>query len=531
MKKLILSCLSLLLFTFCQAQEDADVYYPAYPSSANNGGHYILTPPVKVAPQINGATVFGVRPGSPFIYTIPATGNRPMEFSAEGLPKGLMVDVTTGKIFGKIQDLTEKDYQVTLVAKNKKGKDTKEFTIKVGQTICLTPPLGWNSFNCWARLDVTQERVLESARAMVDKGLINYGFSYVNIDVGWQDKRGGKYNAVQPNEKFPDIKAMYDEIHSLGLKGGIYSSPWITTYGAGVGGSSDNKDGEWEPSMVDPKGTHLKNTLWRRHGKYKFDSNDVKQWVDWGVDYLKYDWQPIDSASLVRMADELESCGRDIVYSISNNTTFKVADLVKTRVNCFRTGVDLKDRWDTDGKAWNLIQEWEKQNKWLEIFRGEPGHFTDPDMLVVGLQMHNKKLIPSALTADEQYTHITLWTLWASPMLMGCPVDQMDDFTLNLFTNAEVLDIHQDATAVGGIPVYQKDGVEIVVKDLAGGSKAIGLFNKNEKEQVITMDWETVGLKGEKKIRDVWRNKDIGTFNDSFSASVRSHGTVLIRVK
>ncbi|WP_319268604.1 putative Ig domain-containing protein [uncultured Draconibacterium sp.] len=532
MNKSLLCFILLLIFTSSQAQENRQVYKPAYPSMAENSKYYILTPPAKAQPQINGASVFGVRPGSPFIYTIPATGSRPMEFSVKHLPEGLTVDSQTGRISGKIKDTTEKDYTVKLMAKNEKGKDTKEFTIKVGQTICLTPPLGWNSFNCWARRDVTQERVLESARAMVDKGLINYGFSYMNIDVGWPNSRGGKFNAIQPNEKFPDIKAMFDEIHALGLKGGIYSSPWITTYGAGAGGSSDNKDGHWEKSMIDPRYTKLKDTQWRRVGKYKFHSNDVKQWVDWGVDYLKYDWSPIDSVSLVLMADELESCGRDIVYSISNNTKFNMANLVKTRVNCFRSGGDLKDRWDTDGKAWNMLQAWEMQNKWLEVYRGEPGHFLDPDMMVVGKQMmQSKELVPSRLTADEQYTHITLWTLWASPMLMGCPVDQMDDFTFNLFSNSEVLDIHQDATAVGGIPVFQKDGIEIVVKDLENGEKAIGLFNKNATEQVVTMDWETVGLEGKKKLRDVWRNKDIGTFKDSFSASVRSHGTILIRVK
>nr|WP_319512270.1 putative Ig domain-containing protein [uncultured Draconibacterium sp.] len=522
----------MLLVSSLQAQEKSEVYNPAYPSSAKNDGLYILTPLAKAEPQINGASVFGVRPGSPFLYTIPATGIRPMTYDVENLPAGLSVDSETGMISGKIQDLSKKDYTLTLVAKNKKGKDEKSFVVKVGNTICLTPPLGWNAWNCQAR-ESSQDKVLKSARAMVSKGLINYGWTYVNLDGYWQgDTRGGKYNALEPDfERFPDIKGMFDEIHSLGLKCGMYSTPWITSYAKGIGGSSDNKEGKWDDSMLDPKGTQLRDSKWRRVGKYSFAENDVKQWVEWGIDYLKYDWQPIDSASLVEMADALDTCGRDIVYSISNNTTFKVVDLVKTRVNCFRTGVDLKDRWDTDGQGWNIIQEWEKQNKWLEVYRGEPGHFTDPDMLVVGKQIHNRKLVPTTLTADEQYSHITLWTLWASPMLIGCPIDQMDDFTLNLFTNAEVIDIHQDATAVGGIPVYQKDGIEIVVKDLENGEKAIGLFNKNESEQVVTMDWETVGLEGKKKLRDVWRNKDIGAYEDSFSASVRSHGVVLLRVE
>ena len=102
--------------------------------------------------------------------------------------------------------------------------------------------MGWNSWNCWAR-DVTREQVLASARAMVEKGLVNHGWTYINIDDGWQGQRGGKYNAIQPNTKFPDMKGLADEIHGMGLKIGIYSTPWIGTYAAHIGSYSDNPDG------------------------------------------------------------------------------------------------------------------------------------------------------------------------------------------------------------------------------------------------------------------------------------------------
>ncbi|WP_298238963.1 putative Ig domain-containing protein [uncultured Algibacter sp.] len=531
MKKTILFNLLFVLCHLVQAQE-VD-YAPKYPEARN--GFYILSPKIKPSPKINGANVFGVRPGSKFLYTIPASGDKPMTFSTSPLPKGLSLDSKTGIISGTIENKDIKDYKIVLKAKNAKGKDSKEFTIKVGNTICLTPPLGWNSFNSWARRNVTQERVLKSARAMVDKGLNDFGFSYINIDVGWQGKRGGEYNAIQPNEKFPDIKAMYDEIHALGLKGGIYSSPWITTYGAGVGGSSDNKDGKWDKSMIDPKGTKLKNSAYRRIGKYKFDAIDVKQWVEWGVDYLKYDWQPNDAESIVRMADALDASGRDIVLSLSNNAHFDIIELCKTRVQCWRSGVDLKDRWNTDGKAWNLLQEWDKQRKWLdEGYRGGPGHFPDPDMLVVGdlsSTDSNVLLRPSNLTPDEQYTHITLWTLWASPMLIGCPIEYMDMFTLGLFKNSEVIDVHQDAVAIPGKTILNENGIEIIVKDLENGKKAVGLFNKNDSEEVVTLNFKAAGISGDKKIRDVWRNKDIGTFKDTFSAKVRPHGVVFIKIE
>ena len=167
-----------------------------------------------------------------------------MTFSAEGLPKGLAIDAETGRITGRVKRSGE--YTVRLRAKNALGEYERDLRIVAGDKIALTPPMGWNSWNCWAR-DVTREQVLASARAMVEKGLVNHGWTYINIDDGWQGQRGGKYNAIQPNTKFPDMKGLADEIHGMGLKIGIYSTPWIGTYAAHIGSYSDNPDGvnEW----------------------------------------------------------------------------------------------------------------------------------------------------------------------------------------------------------------------------------------------------------------------------------------------
>ena len=180
---------------------------------------YILTPKPADTPRINGARVFGVRPGSEFLYTIAATGIRPMTFSAEGLPKGLKLDPKTGRITGRVTAPGE--YTVYLKATNALGSSERSLKIVVGNEIALTPPMGWNSWNCWAR-DVTQEQVLSSARAMVESGLADHGWSYINIDDGWQGKRGGKDNAIQPNAKFPDMKGLTRAIHDMGLRVGIY---------------------------------------------------------------------------------------------------------------------------------------------------------------------------------------------------------------------------------------------------------------------------------------------------------------------
>jgi alpha-galactosidase len=151
-----------------------------------------------------------------------------MTFSAEGLPKGLTLDPSTGRIGGSLT--VPGEYQVTLGASNAKGRAEKKFRIIVGDTICLTPSLGWNSFNTYD-VKVNQKQILEAAHAMADAGLSRHGWSVITCDDGWQGMRGGKWNALQPNEGFPDIAGMVAEIHALGLKAGIYSTPWITSYG------------------------------------------------------------------------------------------------------------------------------------------------------------------------------------------------------------------------------------------------------------------------------------------------------------
>src|SRR4051812_33673730 len=245
------------------------------PAAAVDLSGHMLTPRPPDSPRINGPTVYGQRPGRPFLYRIPATGKRPMTFAADGLPTGLSLDSNTGQISGKVDK--EGEYPATLRASNENGTVEKKFKIVIGDTIALTPPMGWNSWNCWAK-DVDQEKVLASAKAMVDKGLINHGWTYINIDDSWQGKRGGDFQGIQPNEKFPDMKGLADQIHDMGLKIGIYSTPWVTSYAGFVGGSADNEKGEWSPPA---------NPRERINGKFSFAENDAKQWAAWGIDYLK----------------------------------------------------------------------------------------------------------------------------------------------------------------------------------------------------------------------------------------------------
>jgi len=502
-----------------------------------NNDKFILTPPAPDTPRINGAKVFGVRPGSSFMYSIPATGIRPMKFSAEGLPNGLAVNETSGQISGSVDAPGE--YTLTLRAENALGSAEKLFRIVVGDKIALTPPMGWSSWNCWGDA-VSQEKVLSSARAMHEKGLSQHGWTYINIDDGWQGKRGGAFNAIQPNSKFPDMKALADEIHQMGLKFGIYSGPWRGTYAGYVGGSSDNEDGtyEWVESgninefyklNKDPESPDAKpNWINWTFGKYSFAQEDAKQWAAWDVDYLKYDWFPNDVPHVAEMAAALKATGRDIVYSLSNTGIYdNAADYVQL-ANLWRTTGDINDSWESVNRIGFM------QDRWAG-FTG-PGHWSDPDMLVLGQVGWGPNLHPTNLTPNEQYTHISLWCLLSAPLILGCDIAQLDDFTLSLLTNDEVLAIDQDPLGNQATQISNDGNRVVYAKTLEDGSFAIGLFNRGETETTVGLKWgpwgtlPTTNVGETYQIRDLWRQQNLGEFKDQFETKVPSHGVVLIRM-
>jgi alpha-galactosidase len=476
----------------------------------------VLTPPAPSAPRINGARVFGVRPGSPFLFNVPATGKRPLRFSTEGLPAGLRLDQNTGRITGVLTKPGA--YTLTLRARNAKGNDARKLRIKVGEAVALTPPMGWNSWNVWGD-EVDEEKVLRSARAMAASGLADHGWSYVNIDDAWQAPRGGKFNALQGNEKFPDIKALCDEVHALGLKAGIYSTPWVQSYAGYPGGSLERLDAPWK-RVEGPKQVNRKILPWAI-GRYHFAANDARQWAEWGIDYLKYDWSPNEVPETEEMARALRASGRDIVYSLSNNAPFASAADWARLANAWRTTGDIRDTWTSVSHIGFAQERWRP-------FAG-PGHWNDPDMLVVG-HVGWGRPHPTRLTPNEQYTHITLWCLLSAPLLLGNDLERLDAFTRGLLTNDEVLAVNQDPLGRQAAQVIVDGRRQVWVKELEDGSRAVGLFNLSRREQTLTVEWGRFGLKGSQRVRDLWRQKDLGVAAESFSAAVPRHGVALIKV-
>jgi alpha-galactosidase len=492
----------------------------------------ILTPRPPDTPRINGAKVFGVRPGHPFLFTIAATGRRPMTLGALALPAGLSVDAASGRITGTLSE--PGPYTVTLTAQNALGRAERTLAIVCGDRLSLTPPLGWNSWNAGGPF-VDAAKVRAAAKAMVDKGLVQHGWTYINIDDAWQGRRGGKHGAIQPNEKFPDMKALADEVHAMGLKLGIYSTPWVTSYAGYVGGSADNPEGTWN-GEVD------KGKVGRRHGKTPFALADARQWAEWGIDYLKYDWNPNDVDHVRQMADALRYSGRDLVYSLSNAAPFDQADEWAAYANAWRTTGDIRDTWVS------MAAKGFGENKWAP-FAG-PGHWNDPDMLVVGLVGWEGQLHFTRLTPDEQYTHISLWSLLSAPLLIGCDMARLDDFTVSLLSNDEVLAVSQDplgqqALTVSQVPNPEDPGtevfegrqktelpkvLEVLARPLEDGSYAAGLFNRSTKPAKVTARWADLKITGKWRVRDLWRQKDLGSFEGEFSADVKPHGVVMVRL-
>jgi alpha-galactosidase len=492
----------------------------------NNDPKYILTPKPAPTPRINSAPVYGATPGRPFLYTVVATGKRPMAFSAEHLPNGLAIDSHTGIISGRVTE--SGTYLVSLKAKNDLGESAKKLTIKIGETIALTPPLGWNGWNSWAR-NIDREKVIASAEAMVRMGLRDHGWTYINIDDAWQGQRGGTYNALQPNEKFPDFQKMIDDIHGLGLKVGLYSTPWISSYAGYPGGSSDI------PSGVFPDSVRQNKRAYRYIGKYRFERNDAQQMADWGIDYLKYDWR-LEVPSAQRMSVALKNSGRDILYSLSNSAPFDDAAAWSTMANTWRTGPDIRDCWTSLYLSAFTI------DKWAPFAR--PGHWNDPDMLILGNVTTGSELHPTRLTPDEQYSHVTLFSLLAAPLLIGCPIEQLDDFTLNLLTNDEVIAVNQDPLGKPARLIYEEMGVQVWLRPLEDGAYALGLFNVadfaktppsyfrwgDETACAFTFSFAKAGLAERCTLRDVWRQKDLGEFAGSFSCEIPHHGVVFIKM-
>jgi alpha-galactosidase len=479
----------------------------------------ILTPKPAPEPKINGAKIFGVRPGSPFLFTIPVTGIRPVKYEVLNLPAGLSCDAETGQITGTIEIPGE--YLTTFKATNKLGTAERAFKIVCGDKLALTPHMGWNSWYVWEN-HVTDKIMREAADAMVSSGMMDHGYMYVNIDDCWPVKPDAtdstligeprdKNGMINSNKRFPDMKALTDYIHHKGLKAGIYTSPGTLTCGGYV-------------------------------SAYGFEEKDVTRFTEWGYDFLKYDWcsyskvgrtdtLPDLQKPYLLISELLRKQKRDIVLNLCQ---YGMGDVWKwgkeVGGNSWRTAGDLGGSFEGIGKALFRDGFDVYSSDSLHLYGG-PGGWNDPDYLLLGYLSNWKgSTVPTPLTPNEQYTHVSLWSIIAAPLIFSGDITRMDDFTLSLLTNDEIIEVDQDPMGKPGYRVFQSETKEVWIRHLEDGSIAAGLFNRGETDTKITAEWSDLGISGKQKVRDLWRQKDIGRFKGKFTALVPAHGVIMLRL-
>jgi alpha-galactosidase len=480
----------------------------------------VRTPKPPETPHLNGPKSYGVRPGHAFLYRIPSTGNRPMRYAARNLPHSLKLDRRSGIISGNAP-AEPGEYAVVLEAANALGKDSRPFKIVVGDRIGLTPQTGWNDWYTHYE-HITDVDVRNAASAMIASGMADFGYEYVDIDDCWARKPASNDPALKgpvrdaqgnilPNERFPDMRALTSYIHSLGLKTGIYTSPGPLTCA-------------------------------RFEGSYTHEDADAHQFAEWGFDLLKYDWCSYGGVAKGKTLDDLEQpyikmggilkgLNRDMIF---NMCQYGRGDVWKwgrqVGGNSWRTTGDVGVM---RGTALPGFYQAGFADAALSAYSG-PGGWNDPDYILIGTVGDATNIaVPARLTTlthEEQYSYMSMWSLMAAPLIFSGDMTKLDEFTLNVLCNSEVIDIDQDSLGKQGVMVRKTENEFILKKPLDDGSLAVGLFNLTTAPRSMSVDWKELGLTEKQTARDVWRQRNLGSFANSFSATALGHSVILVRL-
>ena len=445
-----------------------------------------------------------------------------MEFAVRGLPGSLKLDSKSGIISGTTPN-KRGDYKLTLEAKNRHGSARRDLRLVVGETLSLTPQMGWNSwYTHYAR--VSDKVVREAADVMISSGMADFGYEFVSIDDCWarredspNPRHRGEARAadgtILTNADFPDMKGLVDYIHSKGLRAGTYTSPGPLTCG-------------------------------KYTGAWQHEEQDAKTIADWGFDLLKYDLCSYrrtpgaktleeHKAPYAKMGGILKSMPRDIVMNLCQ---YGLEDVWKwggeVGGQSWRTTGDLGLEKDTELPGFYSIgfknaQQWE--------YAG-PGKWNDPDYVLIGVvgDAHvwqtGKAPERVKLTAHEQYSYMSMWALMASPLFFGGDMARLDDFTMNVLCNAEVIGINQDLLGKQAWIVRKTAEEFVLAKPLEDGSLAVGLFNLTRAVRPMAASWQELKLDGKRKARDLWRQKDEASGSGEVRRTVQAHGVSLIRL-
>jgi alpha-galactosidase len=498
------------------------------------------------APRILGPAMTGAKPASPFLFTVPTTGQAPLTFTATGLPSGLTIDAATGTISGTSP--AAGSYDVTVTATNAAGSATETLTIKAGETLALTPPMGWNSYDSFGGA-VTEQQTLAAAQAMKTT-MAPFGWDTVVIDYHWYNSSDGDPSTARFDSngrflpalnRFPSatgdlgFKPLADKIHAMGLKFGVHLMRGIpratfnantaiasSTYTAKQAGSSSDTC-PWDQNMYGVMGNTAAGQAW-------YDSI-FTQYAAWGLDFVKVDDMVSGSTYHQTEVDAIHTAigktGRSILLSLSPGPmqTRDVADL-NANANMWRM---VNDFWDQNGLS-SLNDEFTTAASWAATTGLTVGHWPDADMLPLGYIGASK---PggrnSALSHNQQVSVMSLWAIEASPLIFGGNPTYLagDDWSIALLTNDEMLAVDQDTAGNRAKRISQQNMTEVWARDLTGGRKAVALFNRNTSDTTVAVTFSQLGVTGTPVVRDVWHRMDVTGMTSGLSVTVPHDGALL----
>lgn len=378
--------------------------------------------------------------------------------------------------------------------------------------LAATPPMGWNSWNMFG-WNIHEDSLRQTAEALVSSGLKDCGYEYLVIDDCWSEKGGRDRNGdlVPDPKKFPGgMAALADYVHGLGLKIGIYSDAADLTCGS-------------------------------HPGSYGFEEQDAQLWTSWGMDFLKYDYcnAPEDQAAAIRryarMGEALRKSGRQFLFSLCEwggrsphlwgrevgGHTWRVSGDV------FDSWIDI---WKADWKTYGIGVDTSIDLAAALAEYGGPGGWNDLDMLVVGLKGKGQ-ISGGGLSFLEYQTHMSIWCMACSPLMIGCDIRSLDSETAALLANREVLAVNQDPLGLPARRVKQSGPCEVWKKPLADGSTAVALLNRGSSGADLTLKAGEIGLlDGPKLARDLWKQEDAADFTTSLTRRVQPHETILLKI-
>ena len=352
--------------------------------------------------------------------------------------------------------------------------------------LARTPPMGWNSWNRFG-CDIDERLIREMADAMVESGLRDAGYQYLNIDDCWQKSRDKNGNIVADPSTFPGgIRALSDYLHARGLKLGLYSD-------------------------------HGLKTCQGRPGSYGYESQDASRYAAWGADYLKYDNCFIAPGShqqqdYERMRDALATTGRDIVFSLC---AWGFQGWMPAAGHLWRTTGDISDSWDS------MIQIADT-NADLAAF-ARPGAWNDPDMLEVG---------NGGMSDSEYRAHMSLWAIMAAPLIAGNDLRSMSESTRQILGNPEVIAVDQDPLGKQGVKLQAEGALQVFARELSGsGERAVVLLNRGNAEVEMKVRFGDLGLSSSRaRVRDLWAGEERGVYEHGYATRVAAHGAVMLKV-